>query len=74
MILTLGVHPLMGEKERAFCSCSPDSEWHQPWPTNRTGENRTGEPRPVDWTLSWALPWTPSWDVSWELSWESLKG
>ena len=25
------------------------------WPTNRTGENRTGEPRPLDWTLSWAL-------------------
>ena len=22
-----------------------------PWPTNRTGENRTGEPRPLDWTL-----------------------
>ena len=29
---------------------------------------RTGEPRPLEWTLSWALPWTPSWDVSWELS------
>ena len=40
------------------------------WLTNRTGESRTGEPRPPDWTLSWALPWTPSWDVSWE----SLKG
>ena len=38
------------------------------WPTNRTGEDKTSEPRPLDWTLSWALPWTPSWDVSWELS------
>ena len=44
------------------------------WPTNRTSENRTSEPRPLDWTLSWALPWTPSWDVSWELSWEFLNG
>ena len=41
------------------------------WSTNRTGENRTGEPRPLDWTLPWALPWTPSWSVSWELSRES---
>ena len=38
-----------------------------------TGENRTGEPRPIDWTLSWALPWTPSGDVSWELSWGVLE-
>ena len=37
------------------------------WPTNRTGENRTGEPRPLHWTLSWALPWICSWDVSWEV-------
>ena len=42
------------------------------WPTNRTGENRTGEPRPLAWTLSWALPWMPSWDDSWELSWGVL--
>ena len=40
------------------------------WSTNGTDENRTGEPRPLDWTLSWALPWTPSWDVSRELSWD----
>ena len=38
---------------------------------NRTGENRTSAPRPLDSTLSWALPWTPSWDVSWELSWRA---
>ena len=44
------------------------------WLTNKTSENRTGEPRPLDWTLSCSLLWTPSWDVSWELSWESLKG
>ena len=31
------------------------------WSTNRTGENRTGDPLTVH---SWALPWTPSWDLS----------
>ena len=25
--------------------------WLRYWPTNRTGENRIGEPRPLDWTL-----------------------
>ena len=40
---------------------------------NRTSENRTGEPRPLEWTLSWALPWPPSWDVSWEFSWGILR-
>ena len=46
------------------------------WPRNRTGENRTGEPRPLanDWTLSWALPCASSWDVSWELSRGVLEG
>ena len=39
---------------------------------NRTGANRTGEPRPLEWALSWALPWMPSWDVSWGVL-EGLK-
>ena len=39
---------------------------------NRTGENRTDESRPLEWTISWALPWTPSWDVSWGVL-EGLK-
>ena len=45
-----------------------------PGPMNRTSENRTGEPRPLEQTLSWALSWTPSWDVLWEFSWEVLEG
>ena len=45
------------------------------WLSNRTGKNRTGEPRPLVWTLFvWVLPWTPLWDVSWELLWEVLAG
>ena len=38
---------------------------------NGTGENRTSEPRPLEWTLSWALP--SKWVVSWELSWGVLE-
>ena len=60
-------------KALTFSETFPEKKYPL-WLKNRTRENRTGGPRPLDWTLSWALLWTPSWDVSWELWWESLKG
>ena len=58
----------------AFCGFNFRSFLRQSRSRDRTGENRTGEPRPLEWTLSWALPWAPSWHVSWELSWGVLQG
>ena len=56
------------------------------WPTNSTGENKTGEPRPLDWRLSWAprgrlhgtfrgrslQGWKQGNQLSWVLSWALL--
>ena len=53
------IDPLWLLKELQSVPKTLDSPGRSFPPTNRTGENRTGEPRPLDWTLSWALPWTP---------------